>query len=210
MSNVSNATANTNTESTSSEKKEEGFVPRNAYEEVSKDMHKYKSANKELAAKVSEYEARMKALADSKLEEEKRFEELYRKEQDERKKAEDALKKTNEHYIKSVKMTALMRELGNIKPKYLQHAALDEIIVHEDGSLSSESVIAVANKFRQENPELVPAGNVGNLNDSAPASETFKNEKPLDLEALSKDKEALRNVLAKAPRTTVRRGVKDN
>jgi hypothetical protein len=151
----------------------EKFVARSAYEEVSKDMHKYKSQAKEAAAKAAELEAKILAAEEAKMQDEKRFEELYQKEKEARERAETALKSTDEHYKKSVKMTALMRELGgNIKPKYLQHAALDEIVVRDDGTLSSESVTAVANKFRQENPELVPTQNAGNMNDQAPGSNT--------------------------------------
>lgn len=149
------------------------FVARSAYEEVSKDMHKYKSQAKDAAAKAAELEAKIKAAEEAKMQDEKRFEELYQKEKEAREKAELALRNTDEHYKKSVKMTALMRELGgNIEPKYLQHAALDEITVRDDGTLSSESVTAVANKFRQENPRLVPTQSASNLNDQAPGSST--------------------------------------
>jgi hypothetical protein len=206
MSNVSNGTNEAEATTKTSESEKEAFVARSAYEEVSKDMHKYKTTNKELAAKLNELEARVKAQNEAKMQEEKRFEELYQKEREERMRAENALKNTNEHYIKTVKMTALMRELGNIKPKYLQHAALDEIIVHEDGSLSSESVVAVANKFRQENPELVPHANVGNLNDVAPSSETFKKQEVPNYEKMSKDE--LREVLLKTPRAERKLGIR--
>lgn len=200
MSNVSNEnSAGANTVANASEQKEDKFVPKTAYEEVSKDMHKYKSKVREAEAKAAELEARMKAIEEAKLMEEKRFEELYQKERDAREKAENALKQTNEHYIKSVKMTALMRELGNIKPKYLQHANLDEIIVREDGSLSSESVVTVANKFRQENPELVPTSTAGNLNDVAPTSTTVQNNKTVDFDKLSLDEK--REIISKATRS---------
>lgn len=197
MSQVSDETTQKESK-TASKSDEDKFVPRNAYEEVSKDMHKYKSQAKEAAAKAAELESRMKAIEEAKLVEEKRYEELYAKEREEREKMEQALKSTNEHYVKTVKMTALMRELGNIKPKYLQHAAIDEIVVHDDGSLSSESVVAVANKFRQENPELVPAANVGNINDAAPSNDQTKSKPAIDFDSLSKDD--LRQLLSKAPR----------
>lgn len=187
MSNVSNVQNASSEQNPASKQEEDKFVAKSAYEEVSKDMHRYKSAAKEAAAKAAELEARMKSIEEAKLVEEKRYEELYSKERDAREKAEQALKNTNEHYMKSVKMTALVRELGgNIKTKYLQHAALDEIIVHDDGSLSSESVTKVANKFRQENPELVPAQNAGNINDVAPGN-TPLTTKEKRIEDMSQD-----------------------
>jgi hypothetical protein len=177
----------------------EKFVSRSAYEEVSKDMHKYKTKVKDTEAKVSEYEAKLKAIEEAKLLDEKRFEELYQKEKERAMRAEDALKTTNDHYMRSVKMTALMRELGgNIKAKYLIHADLNAIVVHDDGTLSSESVTAVANKFRQENPELVPAQNVGNINDVDATSQASNTTKPINLDNMKADD--LRDLLAKAPK----------
>lgn len=182
------------------------FVPKNAYEEVSKDMHKYKAQAKAEAAARAELDARIKAIEEAKLVEEKRFEELYQKEREAKEKAENALKSTNDHYIQSVKMTALMREIGNIKPKYLTHAALDEITVHDDGTLSSESVTKVANKFRQENPELVPTQNAGNITDNAPANNTFTANEKKSLENLSQDE--LRALLASKRAPSSRVGIR--
>ena len=60
------------------------FVARSAYEEVSRDMHKYKTSNKELTARLNELETRVKTAEETKLQEEKRFEELYQKERETR------------------------------------------------------------------------------------------------------------------------------
>lgn len=203
MSNGGNLTDGTDQKPKASEQEGDKFVPKNAYEEVSKDMHKFKSKAKEAEAKAAELEARMKAIEEAKLLEEKRFEELYQKERSARENAENALKQTNEHLVKSVKMTALIKELGGkISPKYLIHADVNGIIVHEDGTLSSESVTAVANKFRQENPELVPSMNAGNLNDVAPSQNTVTNKPAMDFDKLSRDE--LRELIAKAPKGSVK------
>lgn len=208
MSNVSNGTENTEgtNQNAGSDDGKEQFVARSAYEEVSRDMHKYKATNKELTARLNELETRVKTAEETKLQEEKRFEELYQKERETREKAEQALKNTNDHYVRSVKMTALMRELGNIKPKYLTHAALDEIEVREDGSLSSESVTKVANKFRQENPELVPTQNAGNINDQAPANNTFNAQEKRTLENMTQEEK--RALLASKRTPSSRVGLK--
>lgn len=194
MSNASGDTKDGNEAPKAGEQKDD-FVAKSAYEEVSRDMHKYKSTNKELTARLNELETQIKTSTETKMQEEKRYEELYQNERANREKAENALKNTNEHYIKSVKMTALMRELGGtIKPKYLQHADLEAIEVRDDGTLSSESLTAVANKFRQENPELVPSASAGNINDAAPGSTTVVSTNKNNLEELSK--EELRSLLA--------------
>lgn len=204
MSNVSNDTDGATKKADSNPNEE--FVPKNAYEEVSKDMHKYKAQAKAEAAAKAELETRLKAIEESKLVEEKRFEELYQKEREAKEKAETALKSTNDHYIRSVKMTALMRELGNIKPKYLAHAALDEIVVHDDGTLSSESVTKVANKFRQENPELVPSQGTGNITDNAPVNNTFTANEKKSLENMTQDEK--RQLLASKRPQSSRVGVR--
>lgn len=178
----------------------DNFVSKSAYEEVTKDMHKYKANYKELMAKLNESEAKMKAIEEEKLAEQNRWKELAERREQEKLEAMESMKKTQEHYMKSVKMSALIRELGNINAKYLVHADLDSIVVHDDGSLSSESVTQVANKFREENPELVPNDNAGAITDSAPAdNNTFRQEKTADLDNMTADQK--RELISRAPRS---------
>lgn len=172
------------------------FVKRSAYEEVSKDMHKYKASYKEIAAEKVRLETELKSREEAKLAEQQRFEELYEREKEERAKLEQTLQQNQEHLINSVKKTALLRELGDINPKYLQHANIEGIEVRDDGTLSSESVVSVANKFREENPALVPSNNAGTITDSAPASNTLSNEPIKDVSDMSKDE--LRDLLSNA------------
>ena len=174
------------------------FVKRSAYEEVSKDMHKYKASYKEIAAEKARLEAELKSREEAKLAEQSRFEELYQREKEEKAKLEQTLRQNQEHLINSVKKTALLRELGDMDPKYLQHANLESIEVRDDGTLSSESVVAVANKFREENPALVPSNNAGTITDSAPANQTLQSQPTKDVSQMSKDE--LRNLLSQANR----------
>ena len=92
------------------------FVKRSAYEEVSKDMHKYKASLKEEAAERARLQAELKTREETDLIEQKRFEDLYAREKDERAKLEQTLKQNQEHLVNSVKKTALLRELGDINP----------------------------------------------------------------------------------------------
>ena len=78
----------------------------------------------------------------------------------------------------------------------MQHANIEGIEVRDDGTLSSESVVSVANKFREENPALVPSNNAGTITDSAPASNTLSNEPIKDVSDMSKDE--LRDLLSNA------------
>jgi hypothetical protein len=198
MSDVSNVNGADKTK-TGSNQEEDKFVSKSAYEEVSKDMHKYKSTNKELLAKLNEREAEIKAIEEGRMAEQNQWKELAERREKEKADAEAALKRTQEHYTRSVKMSALLQELGDVKPKYLAHADLDGISVHEDGSVNSETVIQVANKFRQENPELVPGKNNVNITDNAPTNNTFTNKQQMDLDSMSVDEK--RDLIANAPRS---------
>ena len=157
------------TESTQETK--EQYVAKKAYEEVSKDMHKYKSKAREIEAMKNELEAKLKSIEEQKLMEEKRWQELYEKEREEKTTIASAREKDLEMFLRSAKKNALKQELGGgVKDVYLNHAAIDEIDVNDDGTLSSESVLRVANKFRQDFPEVIPSGD--NLNISASSSPT--------------------------------------
>lgn len=149
----------------------EQYVAKKAYEEVSRDMHKYKSQAKEVAALKNELEAKLKSIEESKLMDEKRWQELYEKEKEEKESLNSARQKDLDMYLRSAKKSALKQELGGkVKDVYLNHASIDEIEIGDDGTLSSESVLQVANKFRNEFPEVIPSSD--NLNITGNASPT--------------------------------------
>lgn len=167
------------------------YVRRQAYEEVSKDMHKFKSKAKDAEARIAEYEAKLKTIEEQKLKDEKRYQELYEREKQERERAEGVRKKDRELYLRGLKMSALKAELGNIKDVYLNHAALNEIEVNEDGSLSSESVREVANKFRQEHPQLIPMEASGNITNFASPTSFNSSSKAKTLQDMSFEEKAV-------------------
>jgi hypothetical protein len=152
------------------ESKEE-FVRRQAYEEVNKDMHKFKSRAKDADARAAELEAKLKAIEEDKLKQEQKYQELYEREKKQREVEAAARKKDRDLYLRGLKLAALKAEIGNIRDTYLSHAAIDEIEVQEDGSLNSDSVRSVANKFRQEHPALIPTSSSGGItNQASPTS----------------------------------------
>ena len=149
-------------------KQEEDFVKRSAYEDVSKDMHKFKSKAKNAEAELTQLKAEKKADEESRLKEQNDWKELYEREKQGKEELESVAKQQQEEYIKTVKLSALKSELGgNVKDQYLNFADVGSIQRDEDGSLNSDSVQLVANKFRQEHPDLV--GKQGNLNITGPA-----------------------------------------
>jgi len=150
------------------EKPKTDYVAKNAYEEVSKDMHKYKSQLKEAEAARNAAEAALKAVEDQKLIDQNRFEELYNQEKQKSEEAMNKMIKERQLYDRSVKVNALKAELGGkIKDDYLSFANLDNIEVLEDGTISSESVRTEANNFRQAHPQLIPVDGNADITSTA-------------------------------------------
>lgn len=158
------------------ENQKEQFVHRKAYEEVTKDMHKYKSKAKEIEAMKNELEAQMKAIEEQKLKDQQKWQELYEREKQQREQAEIERNKDKSLYLRSVKLNALKAEIGSdIKDEYLSFADIDAIELKDDGTLSSESVLKVANDFRQNHPSLLPASsNSGITNMASPTGNTVQ------------------------------------
>lgn len=175
---VTNGTTSTVTDSdlppagkgqTSTSDSAEEYVARQAYEEVTTDMHKYKAQAKAERAKAIELESRMKASDDERMKEQQKWKELYEREKQDRETMEAQRKVDRETFLQNTKLSALKTELGGkIKDAYLVHAALNEIESNEDGSLSPESIRTVANKFRQEHPSLIPPATTNQITNQAP------------------------------------------
>ena len=185
---------------------QEEYVAKKAYQEVTKDMHKFKARNKEKDLKINELETKLKAIEEAKLVENQRFEELYHREKEEADKLRQARENEKKLYERAVKLSALKSELGgNVKDDYLKFADVDRIEIREDGTLSSESVQDVANSFRQEHPALV--GKSTQINITHPAAATNVNhsqpEKTLETMSTKEKKELLQKLaLEKANRSS--------
>lgn len=153
------------------------FVPAQAYKEVSSDMHKYKSRSRELEAELNKLREEAKLREENELKEKQEYQTLYEREKAAREQAEINSKKQNELFVRARKLSALKGELGGkVKDEYLSFANLDKIEVKEDGSLSSESVQAVANSFRQDHPGLIESDSGVNI--TGPAARGIETEQP--------------------------------
>ena len=165
----------------SNQSKEEAnaFVSRKAYEEVTRDMHKNKQKAKELEAAFNELQAQLKAQEEQKLQEQERWKELYQKREAELEQERKRAQEQESRYMKSVKMAALKRELGvDIRDEYLQFARLDEIALTDDGSIDADALRTVANDFRKQHGQLIPAQENVNITGQAPSSNDVS--KPVD------------------------------
>ena len=79
VANAGSAAETTNQSGSAGEEKID-FVSKSAYEDVSKDMHKFKSKLRETQAYTNELESRLKALEEEKMAEQAQWKELLRKE----------------------------------------------------------------------------------------------------------------------------------
>jgi hypothetical protein len=182
MSNNSNSVT---TESNSNSEQNVEFVPKKAFEDVTKDMHKYKSGYKEAVASVNEYQAKLKAIEEEKMREENRWKELYENKNQELEIERKKLSEKEKSVQKSIKLSALKTELGGkIKDQYLVHAQLDAIEFKEDGSIDFDSLQKVANDFRKEHGQLIPSNVNANITGNAAPTDTTLN-KPKDLKSMS-------------------------
>ena len=170
---------------------EKDYVSKKAYEEVSKDMHKFKSELKAAKAARAEYEAQLKTLEEQKMRENEQWKELSEKYKVEGETERAARLQDRAIYIDTVKKSALKSELGsNIKDTYLVHANIDAIEVNENGVIDRDSLLHVANEFRQEHGSLLGTTTGVTATSSAPSNQTL-NSGQKSISDMSYDEKAL-------------------
>ena len=161
------------------------YVARKAFEEVSQDMHKYKKSMKDAIAKNNEFEAKLRAIEEEKMQENEQWKELYEKQKQEAEQIRQQRDQDRMIMKNSVKKSALKSELGNIKSEYLDFASLDDIEVNEDGSINTDSLHKVANDFRSQHAQLIPASSGSDITGNAPPSSSSLTPKTRSLGDMS-------------------------
>jgi len=197
MSDASSVNNDENVNVDSEQQRQDEYVAKKAYEEVSKDMHKYKSKVRDTEAALTEAQAKLKAIEEQKLKDLQKWEELYNREKQEKEELANVREKDRQLYLRSTKLHALKQELGGkVKDVYLNHANLDGIEINEDGTLSSESILRVANQFRQDFPEVIPQSGSSNMtNNAAPTQfEKTSTDKPISEMTYEEKAELLKNL----------------
>lgn len=190
--NVSNETENQSNVSSNSTSGKDDYVRLSAYEEVKTDMFKYKDKSKQAAAELNELKAQLKAIEEEKLKETQSYQELYEKAKQEREELEARYQQEQISNQNARKRAALKNELGNVRDEYLNHANLNAIEINDDGTISPDSVKAVANQFRQDHSVLIPTENSNQITNQAPASGQVVLNKPKSLSEMSfEEKRAL-------------------
>lgn len=133
------------------------FVRRTAYEEVTKDMHKFKKEREEYKAAMNELQSQLKAQEETKMQEKEQWKELYEKREAELELERQKAQNQSSKFTNAVKRSALKTELGGkIKDEYLSFASLDSVSVSDEGIVDPESLRNVANEFRKQHGQLIP------------------------------------------------------
>lgn len=170
-----------------SQESKQDFVPAKAYEEVSRDMHKYKNAQKEKDAEINALKAQLKAQEEAKLQENQQWEEIAKRREAELEEAKTKYSQQSSRFNQAIKRTALRQELGGkIREEYLQFANLDAIQMDENGVIDSESLHNAANEFRKQHGQLIPQdqkeeitghdSSINDLSSTKPVSEMTADE----------------------------------
>lgn len=147
----------TNQEQSQAQEQKNDFVPAKAYEEVTRDMHKYKTGLKEREAEINQLKAQLKAQEEAEMRKNEQFKELAERREAELEELKTQYSHKSSRFETAVKRTALKQELGGrIKEEYLQFANLNAILMDENGIVDSESLRAVANEFRKQHGQLIP------------------------------------------------------
>lgn len=179
-----------------SQSEKEQYVAKKAFEDVSRDMHKYKSKLKEKDAYTNELEARLKSIEEEKLAEKQQWEELYKKRDSELTELKHEIDERDRTYLEQVKRNALKNELGGkIKDEFLVHADLNGIQFTDSGTVDQDSLLNVANDFRGKYPEVIPTEAATQVTGTAsPSNTTVSNSelKPLS-QMTHEEKKALLN-----------------
>lgn len=145
------------TQEVSESQEQNDFVPAKAYEEVTKDMHKYKQSVKESQAQINELRAQLKAQEEAKMRENEQWQELAQRREQELEEVKTQYTQKSTKFETAVKRTALKQELGGkIREDYLQFADLNSIRLDENGIVDVESLRNVANEFRKQHGQLIP------------------------------------------------------
>lgn len=195
VANAGSAAETTNQSGSAGEEKID-FVSKSAYEDVSKDMHKFKSKLRETQAYTNELESRLKALEEEKMAEQAQWKELFEKRNSEFENLQNQVEERDRRYMEAVKKNALKAELGGkIRDEYLIHADINSIALNDDGTINQDSLLSVANNFRQTHSSLIPVQQTANVTSIAsPSGSTIgQGLKPLNQMSLEEKKGLMNN-----------------
>lgn len=155
---------------------ENEFVSKKAYQEVSTDMHKYKSELQTTRAKLAEIEAIQEAKEKEALEEQGRWEELYKKSQEQFQTLQSEREQEKSKFVDYHKKNSVLQKIGGFKrDEYNKFIDVRSIQMNEDGSINEDTLISEVDRIKQEYPELIKAASSVKLPKEAPQESEIGN-----------------------------------
>ncbi len=149
---------NEKTEVNEVNEQKEDFVSKKAYQEVSSDMHKYKSELAETRARLAEMESIQEAKEKEALEQQGKWEELYKKSQEKFQTLQAEREQEKSQFVDYHKKNSVLSKLGGFKrDEYNKFIDVKSIQMNEDGSINEDTLTAEIDRIRQEYPELLKA-----------------------------------------------------
>lgn len=155
------------------EPKEE-YVPKKAYEETAKDLHKYKKLAKEAEARLAQVEAEKAIAEQAEMEAQGKYKELYHKSEEEKLELLKREKAKAEEAIDSFIDTNITTLIGGWKNStYVRFINRDNVERGEDGYPLKESLQKEADRIKQEMPELIAVSTNSQMPSGAPKDINF-------------------------------------
>jgi len=166
------------------------YVPKHAYEDVSRDMHKYKTKSKQLEAENNQLVAEKEAQEKARLEDEGRWKEIAEQESKKRLEAESKFSNLQSDFISGHKRSAVESALGGFKKsQYKQFIDLDKVEIGEDGYPTPGSVDNEVNRIRKAHPELLKEMPAPALPNEAPIK--YEPAPPRPVSKMSRDERSV-------------------
>lgn len=159
------------------EKQEEQFVSKKAYQEVSGDMHKYKSELQETKARLAEIEAIQETKEQEALQEQGRWEELYNTSKEQLTTLQSERNQERDKFIGYHKKNSVLQHIGGFKrDEYNSFINVENIKLNDDGSINNESLTSEVDRIKQEYPELIKTNSSTKLPKEAPSQNEIGNK----------------------------------
>jgi hypothetical protein len=164
---------NQNEESQVEEKEQatdkDAFVPKEAYQRVSQDMHKYKNSMKDIQSQLELLKVEKEETEKQKLMEQEKWKELYSKAEEKMKLLAQERDSERTKFIDSHKRNAVIQQLGGFKrPEYSKFVDVSNLELADDGTIIEDSINSEVERIRKEFPELIKVSSKQPLPDAAP------------------------------------------
>jgi hypothetical protein len=175
-------------EQTSESNPKDDFVTKQAYQDVSKDMHRYKQEAKEAKALLTQIEADKSAADSERLAEQGKWEELYEKNNAELTSLKRERQDEQGKFVDYHKKNSVLQKIGGFKrDEYNNFINVDSIQMNEDGSIDDASLTAEIDRVKQEYPELLKKASTTKLPNDAPNGNQLSDASGRDMDESEKN-----------------------